>query len=380
MKKQQETNTVSNNNTNNKNNTSFQLFFTLPIIFIAIAIAIYSFIVNNFYNIHTNFTTTENNLDNNIDNKHQIIIKKNNMIGKQALCVGGTSGIGKGIALKLAKEKMNVVIMGRNEKVGNEIISEMKELNPNGKFEMIVCDASSMKEISKVCDEFKQKYERLDYLTLSQGMASFEGRKETKEGIDTKLALHYYGRVLFIKKLNDLLRRTANNTTNAGINSGLTNLDNDVRVLTVLTAGVHPAYTNLNDLALKENYSLMNAANAGCFYNDLAMDQFSREEGNENISFIHAAPGFVATNLDRQLPSLLRWASNVVKLFGKTPEQCAENMFKGLSGEAMRRGFHLMNSNGEDITASGKTKEHNDLYREAVWKHTNELLEEALQK
>ncbi|KAL9647791.1 hypothetical protein ABK040_001347 [Willaertia magna] len=295
------------------------------------------------------------------------------MIGKQALCVGGTSGIGKGIALKLAKEKMNVVIMGRNEKVGNEIISEMKELNPNGKFEMIVCDASSMKEISKVCDEFKQKYERLDYLTLSQGIATIEGRNETKEGIDTKLALHYYGRVLFIKKLNDLLRKTSTSTTTSS-------LDNDVRVLSVLSGGVHSSYTNLNDLDLKDNYSLMNAANAAGFYNDLAMDQLSREEGNENISFIHAAPGFVATNWGTELPTLLRWTTRCLQVFGKTPEKCAESMFKGLSGDAMRRGFHLMNSNGEDITASGKTKEHNDLYREAVWKHTNELLEQALQK
>ncbi|KAG2383656.1 hypothetical protein C9374_004327 [Naegleria lovaniensis] len=191
---------------------------------------------------------------------------------RQALCVGGTA-------------------------VGKEIVSEMQQVNPDGKYEMVVCDASSMREIVKVCEEFKQKHTRLDYCVLSQGIATTEGRHETPEGIDKKLALHYYGRVMFIKQLNDLLRETSK--------------QNDVRVLT----------------------------NAAGFYNDLAMDQLSREPGNENISFIHAAPGFVATNWGTELPTLLRWGTRFAQLFATSPETCAENMMKGLTSEEMRRGF-----------------------------------------
>ncbi|KAF0978000.1 hypothetical protein FDP41_002955 [Naegleria fowleri] len=257
---------------------------------------------------------------------------------RQALCVGGTSGIGRGMAMKFAQEKINVVIMGRNEKVGKEIVSEMKQLNPEGTYEMMVCDASSMKEIVKACEEFKKKHSRLDYVVLSQGIATTEGRKETPEGIDTKLALHYYGRVMFIKQLNDLLRETSKHT--------------DVRVLNVFSAGVHKAYTNVNDLELKNDYSLLNAANAAGFYNDLAMDQFSREPGNENISFIHAAPGFVATNWGTELPTLLRWGTRFAQLFASSTETCAENMMKGLTSDAMRRGFHLMNPKGEKLGKS----------------------------
>jgi len=280
---------------------------------------------------------------------------------KQALCVGGTSGIGKGIAIRFAQEKVNVTIMGRNEKVGKEIVSEMKELNPEGKYEMIVCDASSMKEIAKACDEYKRQHDRLDYCILSQGIATIEGRNETKEGIDTKLALHYYGRIMFVKQLNDLMRETSKQT--------------DVRVLTVLSAGFHSPYTKLDDLDLKKNYSLSNAANAAGYYNDLAMDQLSREPGNENIAFIHVAPGFVNTNWGNDFPFYLRWPAQLLRPFGSSPAQCAANMMKGLTGDAMRRGFHLMNSKGEETTT---TKMHTDMYREAVWKHTNELLTKAL--
>ena len=280
---------------------------------------------------------------------------------KQALCVGGTSGIGKGMALRFAQQRINVTIMGRNEQVGKELISEMKQLNPEGRYDMIVCNASSMKEIVKACESYKKQHDRLDYCVLTQGIATMEGRNETMEGIDNKLALHYYGRVMFVKQLNDVMRETSK--------------QNDVRVLSVLSGGIHSPYTKLDDLDLKKNYSLANAANAAGFYNDLAMDQLSREEGNENIAFIHAAPGFVNTTLGNDFPFYLRWPIQLLKNFATSPTQCAINMMKGLTGDAMRRGFHLMNSKGEETRT---TKMHNDMYREAVWKHTNELLAKAL--
>ena len=285
------------------------------------------------------------------------------MATKQALCVGGTSGIGRALAIKFASQKFNVSIMGRSEEAGKEIIEEMKKLNPEGKFEMIKVDASLMKDIEKVCDEYKQNHDRLDYCVLSQGIASMNGRTETKEGIDVKLALHYYGRVMFVRQLQDLLRLTSKNS--------------DVRVLTVLSAGVHSPYTKLDDLDLKHNFTLKNAADAAGFYNDLAMDQLSKEEGNQNIAFIHQAPGFIATQWGREMPAVVRWTTRFFQNFARSPEQCADNIYKGLSSESTRKGFHLLNQYGEPASV---TKSHTDNIRETVWKHTVELLNKALGK
>jgi hypothetical protein len=64
-----------------------------------------------------------------------------------------------------------------------------------------------------------------------------------QEGLDVKLALHYFSRVAFVEALGQAL----------DANKG--------KVLLVLSAGVHSAYTE-DDFELKDNYSLMNAANA----------------------------------------------------------------------------------------------------------------------
>jgi hypothetical protein len=45
------------------------------------------------------------------------------------------------------------------------------------------------------------------------------------------------------------------------------------------------------DPELKENYSLVNAADSAGFYNYLMLDDFSKE--NPEVTFIHAAPGMV---------------------------------------------------------------------------------------
>ena len=51
--------------------------------------------------------------------------------GKRALVVGGTAGIGHGIALRLAKAGCAVTIVGRSEERGNAIIDEMTKVSPD---------------------------------------------------------------------------------------------------------------------------------------------------------------------------------------------------------------------------------------------------------
>lgn len=65
--------------------------------------------------------------------------------------------------------------------------------------------------------------------------------------------------------------------------------------MSILSAGVHSPYTNFSDLGLVENYSLSNVANATGYYNDLAFDYLAEQQKDNQIQFIPAAPGIVAT-------------------------------------------------------------------------------------
>lgn len=57
-----------------------------------------------------------------------------NIKGKKALVTGGSRGLGKAIALALAKEGVDVAITGRNSKSLEETVEEIKKLGVNATY------------------------------------------------------------------------------------------------------------------------------------------------------------------------------------------------------------------------------------------------------
>ncbi len=180
-----------------------------------------------------------------------------NFAGRRAIVIGGTSGIGHGIALRLAQANFDVTLVGRNAERGKEIVAELSA--KGGKdHDFISCDATLMSNIKAFAPVFAAKHQNLDILVETQGIASMAGRTETTEGIDQKLALHYYGRIAFIQALLPMLRKSPH-----------------PRVLSVLSAGVHGVYSQYeSDPYLKTQFSLKNAADAAGTLKSIVSKQF----------------------------------------------------------------------------------------------------------
>ena len=230
---------------------------------------------------------------------------------RRAVVVGGTSGIGEGIAKRLAEAQYSVTIVGRSASRGAEVVSAMSLLGGKG-HSFIAADAFLLSTARSVAAEYARAHpaEPLDILVLTQGMATLQGRTETAEGVDQKLALHYFGRVAFILNFLPLLR-----------------LAPSPRVLSVLSAGVHGAYAHVaDDPELREHYSLKAAADAAGLYNDLELDTLSRLPENAGVTFAHAAPGFVNTAWGTEMPWAVRMLLRALKPFGKSAADCAEYM------------------------------------------------------
>jgi NAD(P)-dependent dehydrogenase (short-subunit alcohol dehydrogenase family) len=285
---------------------------------------------------------------------------------KFALCVGGTSGIGNALARKFAQHDMNVIVLGRNEAAGNKLVETMQQEHKDGVFEFHKCDAFLMKNIREKCVELKDRLPMLNYCVFTQGIVSMDKRVETVEGIDKKLALHYYGRMQFIEELLPLLRRGAAQAQ-------------DAKVVSVLSAGEHQPYLHQSDLSLRINYTLSDVANAAGFYTDLSFDHYSRDlPQNQGVSFLHMHPGNVRTNWGSDLGLVHRILSKLIQAGAMTPEKCADKLSIPLFSEHVARGgFYMVGKTGEPVHT---TSAHGPMWRDLVSKHSVEVLESAAAK
>ncbi|KAJ7441635.1 NAD(P)-binding protein [Mycena galericulata] len=278
-----------------------------------------------------------------------------------AIFVGGTSGIGQGMAEAFArhtKGNANIVLVGRNRAAAEAILASFpKPTAPRVKHEFVECDISLMKNVRHTAGELLARFPKVNFLVLTPGVMTLDGRNETEEGIDRKLAIHYYGRWRFVRDLVPALE--------AAREAG-----EDAKVMSVLAAGYGGAI-DLDDLGLKKTFSLANAAGAAPTYNDIMVNDFAARY--PGISFIHSHPGGVATGLLKASNSRsLRMANFLMPLFSPftysvttSGEHQLYALLNAGSG-AVRTG-----ANGADI---GLTKKYygSPEAMARLWKHTEE--------
>lgn len=119
-----------------------------------------------------------------------------------AVFVGGTAGIGAAMAKAFASHRngdAHIVIVGRNRQAAEDLIASLpKPADGQPPHEFVECDASLMRNVRQTTAELIRRLPTINFLVLSAGFLTTQGRNETDEGIDKRLALHYYSRWRFI--------------------------------------------------------------------------------------------------------------------------------------------------------------------------------------
>lgn len=79
--------------------------------------------------------------------------------GKVALITGGTAGIGRTTALAFAREGAKVVLTGRREKEGNEVVDEIKQLDGEAIF--LKTDVAREDDVKAMVEKTVETFGRL---------------------------------------------------------------------------------------------------------------------------------------------------------------------------------------------------------------------------
>lgn len=130
------------------------------------------------------------------------------MRGKVCLVTGGTNGIGKSTARKLARMGATVVIVGRDVLKTSEVVQEIRAASRSHAVESLLADLSSAQEVRWLADKFKRRYSSLHVLINNAG-AFFPRRQLRRNGIEMTFALNHLAGFLLTNLLLDTLKASA---------------------------------------------------------------------------------------------------------------------------------------------------------------------------
>jgi|SRR5690625_202369 len=138
---------------------------------------------------------------------------------KVAIITGSASGIGKGIALAMAKEGAHVAIVDVNEEKGQET---MKEVNEFQEGMLFIKDISKEENVKEIVDAVVEKYGKLDILVNNAHVSRQANFTETtQEMFDLSFGTGFYPTVHFMQTSYPALKETKGKVINFASGAGL---------------------------------------------------------------------------------------------------------------------------------------------------------------
>ena len=99
---------------------------------------------------------------------------------KTVIVTGGSKGIGRVLALRLAREKAKIVITGRNEKDLNNTRDELNKITPD--VLAVNADVSVHQDVKRIVGETVKKFKDIHFLINNAGIMTHKSFNEF--GID----------------------------------------------------------------------------------------------------------------------------------------------------------------------------------------------------
>lgn len=146
-------------------------------------------------------------------------MKKKTLNGKTAVIIGASSGIGKAIALTLAKEGMNLVLAARRESILQEVASECEALG--GAAIAVKTDVTNYTDVENLIGKSRTFFGNIDVWINNAGVGSVGEFTETplsvhEQVIRTNLLGALYGCYAVLPYFKSRRRGTIINTVSLG--------------------------------------------------------------------------------------------------------------------------------------------------------------------
>lgn len=226
-----------------------------------------------------------------------------------SLVTGGTGGIGRAVALGLARGGDRVLFVGRSEERGTRVLAELREALPGVDHVFLPADLSLLSETARVADDVARLTDRLDAAVFCAGVLSTLP-EWTEEGLERNFVLNYLTRYLLARRLLPILTEAP---------SG--------RLVLVSNAGMYRDGLDFDDLQHRRGRPGMRVAGRTQFANDLLCVELADRLRGTRVEVTCVFPGLTDTGVFRNargLPPVVRALAPVIlHLLASSPEAAA---------------------------------------------------------
>ncbi|MGI9626495.1 MAG: SDR family NAD(P)-dependent oxidoreductase [Longimicrobiales bacterium] len=122
------------------------------------------------------------------------------------LVTGSTGGLGREVARVLASQGDHVVVHGRSEERGAELVAEI-EADGRGSARLYLADLGSFDEVRALARAIQRDYDQLDVLVNDAGIWLEGPRKLSADGHELHFQVNYLSSFLLTRELLPLLRQ-----------------------------------------------------------------------------------------------------------------------------------------------------------------------------
>ena len=229
------------------------------------------------------------------------------MTGKTVLVTGGTGGIGRATAVRLAQLGAHVGITGRDPRRVARAAAEIASESGNGAVDAFPADMSSQAAVRRLAAQVLAAYPRLDVLVNNVG-GFWAHRHLTADGLEHTFALNHLAPFLLTSLLLDRLKESS-----------------PARIVTVSSGAHSMGRIDFDDLMGERAYSGQGAYNQSKLANVMFTYELARRIDGTGVTATVLHPGMTSTGFGSE-DTARGWKPliAVMRPFMKRPARGAE--------------------------------------------------------
>jgi NAD(P)-dependent dehydrogenase (short-subunit alcohol dehydrogenase family) len=128
--------------------------------------------------------------------------------GKIALITGSTDGVGRVVAERLGESGAHILVHGRDNKRGNDVVAAIR--GGGGRADFLMADLSSLDQVRDLAQTVQRTASRVDILINNAGIGTAGAARETSaDGHELRFAVNYLAGFLLTHLLLRLLQASA---------------------------------------------------------------------------------------------------------------------------------------------------------------------------